>query len=199
MGAVRLTWGREGENLASAGDLVTSERQSGRLPRYAGVIGSDSSQASKVSAVFTLGQAVGRPTFGWLSVWFGRINVIYSTILSTVILSLIFWVNATNAEVLGKENLASRSNLLWSTMVVPSTVSAPVALVIYMGNGRYFGSSSFMGSKFATNAGCVFILRRHQIVLRKKATEPVHESSEEDGSEIRTRTCFVGLTSCAVV
>lgn len=45
------------------------------LANYANVIGLDPFQASEVSDVFMLGQAVGRPAVGWPSDRFGRINI----------------------------------------------------------------------------------------------------------------------------
>ncbi|KAK1705480.1 major facilitator superfamily domain-containing protein [Colletotrichum acutatum] len=198
------------------------------LANYANVIGLDPSQASQVSAVFMLGQAVGRPVIGWLSDRFGRINITYLMTLVTGILSLVFWVNAKSfaaliafalivglpagvfwvnaapviAEVLGTENLASSLSLLWLMMVVPSTVSSPIALVIYMRTGTYLGAQLFTGFTFVAAAGCVFVLRRHQIRLRRKASGFTLDSFGEDGigpMGSRMQQGFIGLSSWVVV
>ncbi|KXH47540.1 hypothetical protein CNYM01_07980 [Colletotrichum nymphaeae SA-01] len=189
------------------------------LANYANVIGLDPSQASQVSAVFMLGQAAGRPAIGWLSDRFGRINVTFLMTLGTGILSLVFWVNAKSfealitfalvvglpagvfwvnaapviAEVLGTENLASGLSLLWLMMVVPSTVSAPVALVIYIRTGTYLGAQLFTGFTFVAAAVCIFVLRRYQIRVRRKASGSTPDSSEKDGTETPSFRRYKGL------
>ncbi|KAK1524563.1 hypothetical protein CPAR01_13511 [Colletotrichum paranaense] len=195
------------------------------LANYANVIGLDPSQASQVSAVFMLGQAVGRPAIGWLSDRFGRINVTLLMTLVTGILSLVFWVNAKSfealitfafvvglpagvfwvnaapviAEVLGTENLASGLSLLWLMMVVPSTVSAPVALAIYMRTGTYLGAQLFTGFTFLAAAACVVVLRQYQIRIQRKALGSNPDSSEEDGTEtpsFRRSKGLRGVSTC---
>ncbi|KAK1467195.1 hypothetical protein CMEL01_11188 [Colletotrichum melonis] len=192
---------------------------------YANVIGLDPSQASQVSAVFMLGQAVGRPAIGRLSDRFGRTNVTLLMTLVTGILSLVFWVNAKSfealitfafvvglpagvfwvntapviAEVLGTENLASGLSLLWLMMVVPSTVSAPVALVIYMRTGTYLGAQLFTGFTFLAAAACAVVLRQYQIRIQRKALGSNPDSSEEDGTEtpsFRRSKGLRGVSTC---
>ncbi|KAK1452789.1 hypothetical protein CCUS01_10663 [Colletotrichum cuscutae] len=195
------------------------------LANYANVIGLDPSQASQVSAVFMLGQAVRRPAIGWLSDRFGRINVTLLMTSVTGILSLVFWVNAKSfealitfafvvglpagvfwvnaapviAEVLGTENLASGLSLLWLMMVVPSTVSAPVALAIYMRTGTYLGAQLFTGFTFLAAAACVVVLRQYQIRIQRKALGSNPNSSEEDGTEtlsLRRSKGLRGVSTC---
>ncbi|KAL6918820.1 hypothetical protein FSST1_002846 [Fusarium sambucinum] len=167
------------------------------LANYANVIGLDSSQASMVPALFMLGQAIGRPGIGWLSDRLGRLNTTCIMTLITGILILtvwtsaksfgvlaffaltvglsagVFWVNIAPVlvEVLGLKNLASALSVLWVAMAVPSTFSAPIALLIYSGTGSYFGAQLFTGIAFISASLCMLIMRQWQIARYKRNNE----------------------------
>ena len=50
-------------------------------------------------------------------------------------------------------------NLLWLAIVVPCTVSEPIALEIFKGTGRYLGTQLFTGFMYVAAAGCMAALR----------------------------------------
>ncbi|KAK1148076.1 hypothetical protein N8T08_010711 [Aspergillus melleus] len=141
------------------------------LANYATEIGLTSTQASLASAIFNLGQAVGRPLAGYFSDTTGRVNMAAILTLVAGILPLVVWTNAHSygvlmffaiseglvagsfwatiaplvAEVVGLKGVSSGLNLLWLAIVVPCTVSEPIALEIFNGTGRYLGTQLFTG------------------------------------------------------
>lgn len=116
------------------------------LSNYANEIGLNSSQAAVISALFNLGQAIGRPPVGYFSDSIGRINM--ATLMTFIcgVLSLVIWTNAKSyglliffalangtvagtiwvtagpvtAEVIGLKRVPSGLNLLWLLLVLPS-------------------------------------------------------------------------------
>ncbi|PLB53946.1 monocarboxylate transporter [Aspergillus steynii IBT 23096] len=155
------------------------------LADYATQIGLNSTQASLASAVFNLGQAVGRPLAGYFSDTTGRVNM--ATVITFVagILPLAVWTSAQSygvlmffalseglvagsfwatiaplvAEVVGLKQTSQGLNLLWLAIVVPCTFSEPVALEIFQGTGSYLGTQLFTGFMYVAAAGCLLVLR----------------------------------------
>ncbi|KAF7559181.1 hypothetical protein G7046_g4982 [Stylonectria norvegica] len=159
------------------------------LANYANEIGLTPSQGAVVSALFNLGQAIGRPLVGYFSDYIGRINMATLMTLLAGILSLTVWVNAKSygvliffamvegtvagtvwvtiapvmAEVIGLRHIPSGLNLFWLALVLPSLFSEPMALEIVAGTGSYIGTQLFTGLMFIVAALCMGVLRGWKI------------------------------------
>lgn len=151
------------------------------LADYGQRIGLTSSQASLVSGILNLGQAIGRPLIGYFSDSVGRINIAGITTFIAGVLSLAVWVNSESygllmfyaiaeglvagniwatiaplvAEILGVERVAHGMNLVWLSIIVPSTFSEPIALALTNATGKYLGAQLFTG--FTYIAASVFL------------------------------------------
>ncbi|RKL14998.1 hypothetical protein BFJ72_g15363 [Fusarium proliferatum] len=162
-----------------------------------------------IPALFMLGQAIGRPSIGWLSDEFGRLNITFLMTFMTGVFSLVIWVNAKSfgvlilfalvgglsagvfwvnaapvlVEVMGIENLPSGLSILWLAMVIPSTFSEPIALEIYTGTGSYLGAQLFTGFMFIAASLCMFVLRGRQIGQGRRNDEGTCMSSEESSNK----------------
>lgn len=64
------------------------------MSSYATLVGLPASEASILTAVLNVGQAVGRPCFGLVADRFGRVNVTSSACLLIAVLIWAFWINA---------------------------------------------------------------------------------------------------------
>lgn len=160
------------------------------LAHYGTSIGLSPSQASLVSGLFNLGQAFGRPASGYFSDKAGRINIAgVSTFLAGVI-CLAVWVNARSyglliffalaagltagnfwaaiaplvAQVCGLSKVSAGMNLVWLSIIIPSTFSEPIALQLTTVTGKYLGAQLFAGFMYVAASICLGILR-----LRKRS------------------------------
>ncbi|KAM5343559.1 hypothetical protein ACJ41O_012096 [Fusarium nematophilum] len=159
------------------------------LANYANEIGLSDSQAAIISALFNGGQAIGRPLIGYFSDSMGRMNMAGSMTFLAGVLSLAVWVNAKSygmlifyavseglvagnfwatiaplmAEVVGIERVPSGLNILWLSVVLPSTFSEPIALEIFTGTGSYLGTQLFTGLVYVAAAVCIGLLRGWKI------------------------------------
>ena len=137
------------------------------LANYANAIGLDASQAALISALFNLGQALGRPPIGAFSDSIGRINMAMGTTFAGGLFALVIWIFAKSygvlifyaliggtvagtfwctiapvaAEVVGLRHVPSGLNLMWLTITLPVTFSEPIALEIVGGTGSYLAVS----------------------------------------------------------
>ncbi|KAL3457650.1 monocarboxylate transporter [Aspergillus heterothallicus] len=151
------------------------------LAHYGTAMGLSPSHASLISALFNLGQGIGRPLIGYFSDGVGRINIAGVTTFVAGVICLAVWVNAHNfgvliffalaeglaagnfwatiaplvAEVLGIEKLPSGMNLVWLSIVVPSTFSQPIALVMTEAAGSFLGSQLFTGFMYIAASACL--------------------------------------------
>ncbi|KAL2803023.1 monocarboxylate transporter [Aspergillus granulosus] len=151
------------------------------LAHYGTEIGLTSSQASLISGLFNLGQAIGRPLIGYFSDSVGRVNIAGVTTFLAGVICLAVWVNAQNfglliffaiaeglvagnfwatiaplvAEVLGVGNVPSGMNLVWLSIVIPSTFSQPIALRLTSGTGSFLASQLFAGFMYITASTCL--------------------------------------------
>lgn len=192
------------------------------LANYANVIGLDSSQASLISALFMLGQAIGRPAIGGLSDRFGRINItLLMTFMAGVFLLVIwinaktfgvlilfallvgftagvFWVNAAPVivEVMGMQNLSSGLSILWLVIAAPCTFSAPIALQIYAGTGSYLGAQLFAGFMFVASALCMLILRGWKVTQGRNDDGNITTSGESADGKMRSRQNISWARGC---
>lgn len=173
------------------------------LANFANSIGLNSSQASVASALFNIGQAIGRPLIGYFSDTTGRINMAGSMTFIAGVLPLVIWTNTKNygvliffaiveglvagnfwatiaplvAEVVGLENVPCGLNLMWLVIAIPCTFSEPVALEIFSGTGSYLGTQLFTGFMYIAAAVCMLALRGWKI---ERKTQSVDESDSSD-------------------
>ncbi|TKA81471.1 hypothetical protein B0A55_02943 [Friedmanniomyces simplex] len=159
------------------------------LANYARTIGLSASQASVISAVFNLGQALGRPPIGYFSDGIGRINMAGLMTFFSGLFALVIWIFARSygvlifyailggtvagtfwatvapvaAEVVGLKHVSSALNLVWLFIVLPSTFSEPIALEIVAGTGSYLGTQLFTGFMYMAAAACMLLLRGWKI------------------------------------
>ncbi|CAG9982669.1 unnamed protein product [Clonostachys byssicola] len=159
------------------------------LASFANHLGLDSSKASIVSAIFNLGQAVGRPLVGYLSDRFGRINMAAIMTLLAGILPLAMWVCTQTyttlvsfamfegivggvfwaaiaplmIEVVGMKDVASGLTPMWLSLAIPCTFSEAIALTMVKDTGSYLGTQLFTGFMYIIAAGCLFLLRGWKI------------------------------------
>lgn len=159
------------------------------LADFTNSVGKNSSQASVASALFNIGQAIGRPLIGYFSDKTGHINMAGSMTFLAGVLPLVIWTNTKSygeliffaiveglvaenfwatiaplvAEVVGLENVPCGLNLIWLVIAVPCTFSQPIALVIFTGTGNYLGTQLFRGFMYITTAACMLVLRGWKI------------------------------------
>lgn len=159
------------------------------LADFADQLGFDSSQAAVVSAMFNLGQTIGRPLVGYFSDSAGRINMAASMTFLAGVLPLAVWVNtktysvliafallegavagtfwATIAplmvEVVGMKEVSSGLAPLWLSLAIPCTFSEAIALTIVKQSRSYLGTQLLTGLTYIAAAICVFFLRAWKI------------------------------------
>ncbi|CAH0048316.1 unnamed protein product [Clonostachys solani] len=175
------------------------------LANYANEIGLGSSEAALISAVFNLGQAVGRPLIGYFSDRTGRITMAALMTLFAAVMSLAVWIPATlygvlifyslvggavagtfwvtigpvTAEVVGLKHVASGLNIMWLTIVLPCTFSEPIALKIVDNTGSYLGTQLLVGIMFIVGALCMFVLRGWKIAEVNEIARMTNQAPEE--------------------
>lgn len=160
------------------------------LSDYGRNIGLDSSQGAVISAVFSLGQGVGRPPVGHFSDKIGRINMASATSFFCGLLALFIWTAARSyayllffafaagtvagsfwavispitAEVVGLQDLPSALNLEWLVIVLPCTFSVPIAQELIRITGQdYLATQIFVGASYVAAGICVMVLRGWKI------------------------------------
>ncbi|KAK3632809.1 hypothetical protein LTR56_016132 [Elasticomyces elasticus] len=159
------------------------------IANYARTVGLSASQASIISAVLNLGQALGRPPIGYFSDSIGRMNMAGLMTFISGLFALVFWTFAksygvliafaiiggtvagtfwatvapVSAEVVGIKHVSSALNLVWLVIVLPSTFSEPIGLEIVAGTGSYLGTQLFTGFMYIAAAACVLFLRGWKI------------------------------------
>ncbi|KAJ5657446.1 uncharacterized protein N7484_001095 [Penicillium longicatenatum] len=154
------------------------------LANYGEEIGLSSSQASLVSGIFNLGQAVGRPIIGYFSDTVGRVNIAGFTTFLAGVICLAVWVNAESyglliffaifeglfagniwatiaplvAEVVGLDRVSRGMNIVWLCILNPATFSEPIALELTTATGKYLGAQLFAGFMYITASAFLAIL-----------------------------------------
>ncbi|KAL2431496.1 putative transporter MCH2 [Exophiala dermatitidis] len=162
------------------------------LAAYGVSIGLHSSQASLVSGLLNLGQAIGRPLTGYFSDSIGRIKMAGVATFLAGVICLAVWITAKSyglliffaltegivagnfwatiaplvAEVMGLEKVPSGMNVVWLSIVLPSTFSEPIALRMKGAPGSYPGSQLFSGLMYIAASACLGLL-----FLRQKRQE----------------------------
>ncbi|KYK57566.1 monocarboxylate transporter [Drechmeria coniospora] len=174
------------------------------LANYANEIGLGASQAALVSALFNLGQGIGRPLIGYFSDHTGRINMSALMTFLAGLFSLVIWVNAHDcgvlivfaivcgsvggtfwttigpvaAEVVGLKHVPSALSLVWLAIMLPCLFSEPIALQIVAGTGSYLGAQLFTGFMFVAAALCLVVLRGWKAGQMREMARLKHDAPE---------------------
>ncbi|KAL7268286.1 hypothetical protein RUND412_009094 [Rhizina undulata] len=163
------------------------------LPDFATSTGFTKTQGSILSALLSLGMAVGRPLVGLSSDRAGRINISMSmtfvtgiscfalwmtvrTFAGAVAFSLIngavcgtFWttISPVTVEVVGIKDLPSALSLVWLSIVLPTTFSEPIGLYLRRPGtpNPYMYPQIFSGLMFIV-ASFIMLLLRAWIIKR---------------------------------
>ncbi|KAJ5991944.1 Major facilitator superfamily domain general substrate transporter [Penicillium sp. IBT 35674x] len=167
------------------------------LANYGEEIGLSSSQASLVSGILNLGQAIGRPLIGYFSDTVGRVNIAGITTFFAGVICFAIWLNAESyglliffaifeglfagniwatiaplvAEVVGLEKVSRGMNVVWLCILIPATFSEPVALQLTITTGKYLGAQLFAG--FMYIAASVFLA----ILWFQRRSKTIHSVS----------------------
>jgi MFS family permease len=176
------------------------------LANYVMKIGLEASQGALISALFNFGQAIGRPLIGYFSDTVGRMNMAGTMTFAAGVLCLAVWTNSHTygvliffaisaglvagnfwatiaplmAEVLGLEGVSSGLNMMWLCMVVPATLSEPIALQIVTSTGRYLEAQLFTGLTYVAAAACMVFLRQWKLKATKETV--VMDTDEQFGT-----------------
>ena len=175
------------------------------LANYANAIGLNASQAANISALFNLGQFIGRTPIGYFSDSVGRINMSMCMTFLAGLFTLVIWIFAKSygvlifyaliggavagtfwctvapvtAEVVGLKHVPSGLNLMWLIITLPSTFSEPIALEIVSSTGSYLGTQLFSGFMYMAGALCLLLLRGWKIGELDEMTQMKEENDEE--------------------
>lgn len=175
------------------------------LSNYTNAVGLDDSQAAVISALFNLGQALGRPPIGYFSDTIGWINMAMGTTFSCGVFALVIWIFAksygvlifyallggtmagtfwttiapVSAEVVGLRHVPSGLNLMWLTIVLPVTFSEPIALEMVSGTGSYLGTQLWTGFMYIAGALCLVFLRGWKIGELEELAKIKAQNNEE--------------------
>ncbi|KAH8174680.1 major facilitator superfamily protein [Sarocladium implicatum] len=175
------------------------------LANYANVIGLDASEAALISAIFNLGQGVGRPFVGYFSDRTGRLNMATMLTAVTGVLSLAIWINAhtygvliffafiggtvagtfwavagpVTAEVVGLKSVPSALNLMWLVILLPCTFSQPIGMQLIEATGSYLPTQIWTGLMYIVAALCLCIVRGWKMIDNAKQKEATESSGED--------------------
>ncbi|KAF2486783.1 major facilitator superfamily domain-containing protein [Neohortaea acidophila] len=175
------------------------------LANYANAIGLNSSQAALISALFNLGQFLGRPPIGYFSDTVGRINMAMATTFVCGFFALVIWIFAKSygvlifyaiiggtcagtfwtciapvtAEIVGLRHVPSGLNLMWLTIGLPVTFSEPIALEIVDGTHSYLGTQLWTGFMYIAGSVCLLFLRGWKLGELEEVAKMRHENVED--------------------
>lgn len=160
------------------------------LANYASAIGLTQQQGSVVSAIFNLGQMVGRPPIGYFSDAMGRLNMAASMTFLSGLFTLVIWINSHSygvlifyaiiggtvagtfwatiapvaAEVHGVKELPAVLSLTWLVITAPTVFSEPIALeIVSFNGGSYLGAQLFSGFMYIGAAVVLWVLRARRL------------------------------------
>ncbi|KAF2862382.1 MFS general substrate transporter [Piedraia hortae CBS 480.64] len=159
------------------------------LANYSMTVGLTPSQAALVSALFNLGQALGRPPIGYFSDSVGRINMAAAMSTLAALFALFIWIFAktyagiiafailegavagtfwttispVTVEVVGLKHVASALNMEWIAIVLPSMASEPIALEMVRRTHSYLPAQVWTGGMYLLAAGSMVLLRGWKI------------------------------------
>jgi MFS family permease len=184
------------------------------LSNYTNAVGLSNSQAAVISALFNLGQAIGRPPIGYFSDSVGRINMAMCTTFACGLFALVIWIFAKSygvlifyaiiggtmagtfwttiapvtAEVVGLRHVPSGLNLMWLTIVLPVTFSEPIALEMVDGTGSYLGTQLWTGFMYIAGAAVLILLRGWKIGELEELAAIKAQNNEEDLGPVETES-----------
>lgn len=173
------------------------------LANFANHLGLTSAQAATVSAIFNLGQTVGRPFVGYLSDNFGRINMATSMTLIAGALPLLMWSNTHSYAILiafammegivggtfwaaivplmsgavGTADLAFGLTPMWLSLALPCTFSEAIALSFVKDSNSYLGTQLFTGLTYIAAVGCLMFFRGWKINELELTRETIADAS----------------------
>lgn len=160
------------------------------LANYARVIGLGPSEAALISAIFNLGQGVGRPFVGYFSDRIGRMNITTILTFVTGVLALAIWINAhtygvliffafiggtvagtfwvavapVTAEVVGLRDVPSALSLMWLVILLPCAFSQPIAMQLIESTSSYLPTQIWTGLMYVVAAACLCVVRGWKII-----------------------------------
>ncbi|CAI4213211.1 unnamed protein product [Parascedosporium putredinis] len=154
------------------------------LANYANSIGLNASQASLASAIFNLGQGLGRPFVGLFSDRTGRINM--AGLITSASSSfhrrrryggghVLGRRRPVTAEVVGLADVPAALNLMWLVIALPCAFSEPMALEIVAGTGKYIGAQLFTGFMFIVAGLLLVVLRGWKIAEIEAIAYATHQ------------------------
>lgn len=176
------------------------------LPDYAQAAGLSSHQGSIASAMLNLGQCIGRPLTGWVSMRLGRINIAAALTFLTGFFCLVMWTQTTNAagiysfailagmvggtfwatvyavlaDIVGISDLPSSLSLTWVILFIPCTVAEPIALSLrgsLKGHPTYLPVQLFTGFMYVAAAIAMLVVRFWTDISHTQKTQS--DSGEE--------------------
>ncbi|KAI5467560.1 major facilitator superfamily domain-containing protein [Mariannaea sp. PMI_226] len=191
------------------------------LANYANEIGLDASHASLISALFNLGQALGRPFIGYFSDRTGRINMACCTTFAAAVFSFALWINGkvfgvlvlftivggavagtfwatiapVTAEVVGLADVPAALNLVWLVIVLPCTFSEPIALEIVAGTGKYIGTQIFVGFMYIAAGLTLVALRGWKIGEIAETARQMQQDPEHINRVVTARSEAISVMS----
>lgn len=190
------------------------------LANYARVIGLGASEAALISAIFNLGQGVGRPFVGYFSDRTGRINMATALTFVTGVFALAIWINAhtygvliffafvggtvggtfwavvgpVTAEVVGLQAVPSALNLTWLAILLPCTFSQPIAMQLVEVTDSYLPTQIWTGLMYIVAALCLCIVRGWKIIDNVKLKAQEEETGENvpaTEEQVKRKSMFV--------
>jgi MFS family permease len=158
------------------------------LADFAQASGLSAHQGSITSAMLNLGQCIGRPLTGWVSMRLGRINIAATFTFLTGFVCLVMWTQTSNAagiysfailagmvggtfwatvyailvDIVGISDLPSSLSLTWVILFIPCTVAEPIALSLrgsLNGHASYLPVQLFTGFMYVAAAMFLLVVR----------------------------------------
>lgn len=158
------------------------------LADFAQAAGLSAHQGSITSAMLNLGQCIGRPLTGWVSLRLGRMDIAAGFTALSGVLCLVMWTQTTNAagiysfailagmvggtfwaavypvlvDIVGLRDLPSSLSLTWVVLFIPCTVAEPIALSLrnsLKGHPTYLPVQLFTGFMYIAAALALLVTR----------------------------------------
>lgn len=183
------------------------------LADYAQASGLSAHQGSITSAMLNLGQCIGRPLTGWVSMRLGRMNIAAAFTFLTGFFCLVMWTQTTNAagiyrfailagmvggtfwatvyavlvDIVGISDLPSSLSLTWVILFIPCTVAEPIALSLrdsIQDHAPYLPVQLFTGFMYVAAAMSLLVVKFWSNISR------VHKT-QSDSSQDQLQTTLV--------
>jgi MFS family permease len=171
------------------------------LADFSQASGLSAHQGSITSAMLNLGQCIGRPLTGWISMRLGRMNIAAAFTFLTGFLCLVMWTQTKNAagiysfailagmvggtfwatvyavlvDIVGISDLPSSLSLTWVILFIPCTVAEPIALSLRDSLKRhapYLPVQLFTGFMYVAAAMSLLVVRFWTNISQSQKTQP---------------------------